>query len=188
MDFGTIRSIKGDTILSPSLPRLGIRISAGFIYLGNLHYISSDIYHVEQYIFIDPNGIGHVTRVLLIQFTGFLENKEGRYEFPAQPSVLLDGEEYHYEESILNIDDFARHLPHTELGHASDYIRQRSYTLAGEMRCQRFARAIGEHQRNELAITYLEAPEESGASAPAPAESGAAPEIDRALSSFTIVH
>ncbi len=126
MDFGPIRAIEGDTILSPSLPRLGVRISSDFIYLGDLQYIARETYHVEEFIFISPNGYGHATRLLLIHFAGFLENKEGAYAVKPQRSIRLDGEEYQYEVRFIDINDYLDRFPSSDIAHAADYIRQRA--------------------------------------------------------------
>lgn len=188
MDFGPHRAIKDDTILSPSMPRLGIRISPDYIYLGNLHYISANRNHVEQFLFISPSGIGHVTRMLLITFAGFLVNNEGTYEVAAQELVNLDGEEYLYEKQLININDFVRRSRGTELAHAADYIRQRSYTLAGDMRYQRFTRLVSPDRRNEFVIAYLENSPEDLPKAGALSQEESASLLDRALNSFTIIH
>lgn len=186
MDFGPFRAIKGDTILSPSLPRLGIRISPDFVYLGKLHYISANTYHVEQFIFLSPNSLGHVTRVLLVEFAGFLGNKAGVYIYTERNSIDFDGDAYLYEEQAIELDDFIKRYPNTELAHAADYIRQRSYTLAGDMRHLRFSRLVSEDRRNEFVITYLDNISEDNNSTADISEEQATL-LDRALSSFAII-
>ncbi len=156
MDFGTFRSIEGDTILSPSLPRLAVRIGPDFVYLGKLYYIAANTYHVEQFIFLDPNSLGLVTRVMLVQFAGFLGNKEGAYNYSHQKTVQVNDEAFFYEEKQVHIDDYVRRFPNSDLGHAADYIRQRSYTLAGDMNSHRFTRLVSPDARSEFAIIYLE--------------------------------
>lgn len=156
MDFGIVRAVKGDLILSPAMPRAAIRYSPVFIYLGDLQYIARETHHVEEFIFLTPNSIGHAVRLLLVHFEGFLENKEGSYEYLPQQTVTLAGEEYQYEPYVVNIqDDFAR-FSGSDLNHAADYIRQRSYTLAGDMVYQRFMRFVSNDRRNLFSISYLE--------------------------------
>jgi hypothetical protein len=156
MKFGSIRSVDGDVILSPSLPRIAVRFSSDFIYLGDLQYIARGVHHVEEFLFLQPNGLGHATRLLLVHFEGFLENKEGSYEFPEQPAVELDGETYQYERYWINIQDDLRRFPGSDLAHAADYIRQRAYTLAGDMIFQRFSRIITPDHRHLFSITCME--------------------------------
>ncbi len=186
MDYGSFRAMKGDILLSPSLPRLGIRISSDFIYLGNLYYISSGTHHVEQFIFLSPNGIGHVTRMLLIQFAGYLSNKEGVYVFSTQQTIQLEGEDYFYDTRVIDIDDYIKRLPNTELAHAADYIRQRAYTLAGDMLYQRFTRLASSDQRNEFVIAYLESIDEGTSNSSSLSKASASPFLEHALGSFTI--
>ena len=190
MDFGTIRSIKGDLILSPSLPRLAIRYSPDFIYLGDLQYIARKTYHVEAFIFITPNSMGHATRLLLVHFQGFLESREGSYEFVSQPVVNLEGEEYQYERYFINLENDFKRFPGSDLAHSADYIRQRAYTLAGDMIHQRFQRLVSPDGRHLFSISYLEANNDPTLTdARLKQDTQAAQALqERALSSFSIVH
>ncbi len=156
MEFGPIRAIEGDTIISPSMPRLGVRISPDFIYLGDLQYIAQETYHVEEFIFLDPSGIGHARKLLLVHFSGFLDNKGGSYENRPHPTVHLDGEDYQHEIRFIDINDYLNRYPESDLAHAADYIRQRAYTLAGEMVYHRFVRLVSLDLRNQFIIAYLE--------------------------------
>jgi hypothetical protein len=190
MDYGIIRAIQGDTILSPSLPRLGVRISSDFIYIGDVQYIARDSFHVEEFIFLSLNSIGHVTRLLLVHFEGFLDNREGKYEYLTRPAVSLDGEDYLYDIQFIDLQDYLSQRPNSDLAHAADYIRQRSYTFAGDYTFQRFIRAVGEEQRDEFVILYLER-NENPAYTPEDLQSNpdlAAQLQRRALDSFEIVH
>ena len=190
MQYELIRTIKDDTVLSPSLPRLGVRIGSDFIYLGDVQYIARDSFHVEEFIFINPNSAGHVTQLLLVHFEGYLENRDGMYEYITRPTVDLDGEKYLYDVQFIELQDYLNQRPNSDLAHAADYIRQRSYTLAGDFIFQRFIRAVGEEQRDEFVILYLERNENPACT---PEDLGQNPELaaslqQRALDSFTIVH
>lgn len=190
LDYSSIRTIEDDIILSPSLPRLGVRISPNFIYVGDLQYIARDKQHVEEFIFLNPNGLGHVTQLLLVHFEGFLDNKPGMYDYHPRQSIQLDGSEYLYDLEFITIQDYIAHYPSSDLAHAADYIRQRAYTLAGEMTFQRFLRQVSPDRRNEFVVAYLERDEDPILT---PEDLQADPAIgqalmDRALSSFTIVH
>lgn len=188
MDYGVTRAVKGDLILSPSQPRVAVRYSPQFIYLGHLQYIARETHHAEEFIFLSPNAQGHATHLLLVHFEGFLENKEGSYEFLPQPVQLINGEEYQYESYLMNLqDDFAR-FPGSDLSHAADYIHQRAYTLAGDATVQRFSRFAGPERRNYFSITYIE---QNWNSAVTP-ENIRLPEtagtlLERAMRSFTII-
>jgi hypothetical protein len=190
MDFGPIRAIEGDTITSPYLPRLGVRFSSDFVYLGDLQYLSRETYHVEEFIFLDPSGIGHAKQILLVHFSGFLENKVGEYKDSTQPTVCLDGEDYHHEVHFIDINDYLARNPQSDLAHAADYIRQRSYTLAGDMIYHRFSRLVSDDLRNHFIIAYLETnPEPAMTSAEIEKDGSLAQTLlDHALKSFTIIH
>lgn len=188
MEFPSHRTIDGDMILSPGMPRAVIRYSQDFIYLGDLQYIARDTHHVEEFIFLRPNSIGHATRLLLVHFEGFLENKEGSYEFPNENILRLYEQDFSYERYFINIQDDLSRFPGSDLAHAADYIRQRAYTLAGDMIYQRFQRYVSPDQRNLFSVSYMEANNEPHLTAAnlAQDESAAQGLFDRARSSFSI--
>lgn len=189
MEFGSIREVQGDTVVSPFLPRLGVRISPGYIYLGDLQYLTRGAYHVEEFIFINPSSIGHVTQMLLVQFEGFMENKAGVFEAtPGQP-VSIEGDSYLYSMSIIELPAYFDQFPNTNITHAADYVRQRAYTLAGQMVYQQFLRHVSEDGRNKFTLVYIESDDEGKLSEDAlrQADSVRAELLQRALASFSIV-
>jgi hypothetical protein len=188
MEFPSHRTIDGDMILSPGMPRAAIRYSQDFIYLGDLQYIARDTHHVEEFIFLRPSSIGHASRLLLVHFEGFLENKEGSYEFPNPHTMHLYGQDFSYERYFINIQDDLSRFPGSDLAHAADYIRQRSYTLAGDMIYQRFQRYVSPDRRNLFSISYMEANNEPRLTEASLAqdESAAQAMLERARSSFSI--
>ena len=188
MEFPSTRTIDGDAILSPGMPRAVIRYGNQFIYLGDLQYIARETHHVEEFIFLCPNSRGHATQLLLVHFEGFLENKEGSYEFPHQNPLRLYDQDFFYERYFINLqDDFSR-FPGSDLAHAGDYVRQRAYTLAGDMIYQRFQRYVSQDRRYLFSISYLEANNEPRLTAAdlAQDEHAAQALLERAKNSFSI--
>ena len=181
MDYGKIREMKGDTILSPSVPRLGVRISPIYIYLGNLQYLDCGSQQVEEFIYLCPNSIGHVTRLLLVRFQGFLENSAGIYEYMSPQKKQIDNQDFAYEIEYFDLQDYLNESPDADIAHAADYIRQRSYTLAGDMVYQRFQRIVSDDNRRQFLIFYLEQGED-------PSTTPTEDLFQRAMESFTIVH
>lgn len=189
MEFGPIRAVKDDMILSPYLPRLGVRISEDYIYLGDLQYLAQGMYHVEDFIYLCPNSQGHVTRLLLVQFDGFLDHKEGMYPFPGGSEVTLAGDEYNHTLSTVSFPNFDKKSSGTHLAHCADYVRQRSYTLAGEMLYHTFLRLVTEDHRNRFSIHHLERVEDANLP-PDPLAANTAQQqemLARALRDFTIM-
>lgn len=183
MEYGPIRMMKGDTIVSPSMPRLGVQVSPDFIYLGDLQYIAHGAHHAEAFILISPNGVGHVTRILLVHFEGFLENQEGAYRIASQTTIQMDDCTYAVETSVIDLQDYIAQQPRSDLAHAADYIRQRGYTLTGTMRYLRFSRLVSDDNRNLFVIACLDRCTEDEAACADPADGQVV-----ALSGFTIVH
>jgi hypothetical protein len=156
MEFGPIRAVKDDTILSPYLPRLGVRINDDLVYLGDLQYILQGTYHVEEFIYLRPSSLGHVTRLLLVQFEGFLDNKEGKYPDPQGSTITLADDTYQYSLNLIDLPGYYKKMPSSNLTHAADYVRQRSYTLTGDMVYQTFMRLVTEDHRDRFSVHCLE--------------------------------
>lgn len=190
MDFGLIRTIQGDMILSPSMPRLGIRINPDYIYLGDLQYILRNTQHVEEFIFLCPSALGHVTRMLLVRFEGFLESKQGEYTLPDNRTVRLDNEDYFYDTLFIDLQEYLNRFPDSDIAHAADYIRQRAYTLAGDFIYQRFLRVVSGDRRYQFVIAFLERNDEAAQTPDIIQQDASAAQelLDRALTSFTILH
>lgn len=154
VEYGPIRSIQDDLVISPSMPRLAVRIDSRLIYLGDLEYIRRETSQVEEFVFIDPNGLGHVTQFLVIHFEGFLENQSGAYHYSTAPAIVIEGDTYIYDAFVVDIQEYINQQRDSVIARAADYVRQRSYTLAGPMIFQRFRRPVTKNLRNEFSIIY----------------------------------
>lgn len=189
MEFGPIRAVKEDMILSPYLPRLGVRISEDYIYLGDLQYISQSTHHIEDFIFLCPSSQGHVSRLLVVQFDGFLDHKEGIYADADGANIDLAGDEYHHNLTLIDLPAFYKKSQGAHLFHAADYVRQRSYTLAGEMIYHTFLRMVTEDCRNRFSIHHMVQPGDPGLSPERLAENTDLRQnlLAQALTNFTIV-
>lgn len=156
LEFGPIRTIKEDLILSPTSPRLAVRFAPSLIYIGDLQYILRETFYVEEFILINTNGLGHLTQMLLVHFAGYLENREGVYAYPQSPVATLAGDPYVLDQFTIPLREPNSKPSEGETSRAVDYIRQRAYTLPGDLDCQRFRRIVSEDGRREFALLYAE--------------------------------
>jgi hypothetical protein len=156
MEQGNTRIIDGDTIFSPSMPLINIRIDYNFVYLGKLHHILEECRQAEEFLFVDPSSRGHITRMLTVHFQGFLENACREYDYNSRQTVQLGRNDYLYDITFLNFLDYVDEYPDTDLARMADYIRKRGYILTGEAVSQRFLRVVDEAQRHVFFIEYLE--------------------------------
>ncbi len=189
MEMGTLRFIKDDKIVSRALPRLTIRYSNDFIYLGNLQYISQETHHVEAFIFLNPNTRGHAASMMLVHFEGLLEGREGSCMVPGDETVELNGEIYQYERRFISANEAFSRSSGTGLSLAADYIRQRAYTLSGDMIYHRFWRCLEDDNRDSFSISFLEATEDRKRAAELAKRdpSAARAMLERALNSFELL-
>ena len=189
MEYGEIRTMEGDTIISPASPRLRVRIDPTLIYLGDLQYLLHQTNRVQEFVFIDVNSLGHVTRIMLVQFQGFLESKVGKYDHPVHQTVRLSGQEYLYDVFFINLPEYIAAHPESEIARAADYIRQRAYTLSGDVVYQRFLRLVDAENRNQMIIAYMERNEDQALTTEAIQKDKAAAKLllERALNRFSIL-
>lgn len=189
MEKGALRFIKDDTIVSRATPRLTIRYSNDFIFLGSMQYIAQETHHIDAYIFLNPNIRGHAASVMLVHFEGLLEGREGSCMVPGDDTILLGGDMYQYQRRFISAATEFKRSAGTPLALAGDYIRQRAYTLAGDMIYHHFWRYLENDNRDSFSISFLEATEDGQAAAELadsdPAEAQAM--LQRALRSFELI-
>jgi hypothetical protein len=189
MEQGNTRIIDGDMILSPSTPPIHIRVDSGFVYLGKLHHILEACRQAEEFVFVDPNSLGHITRMLTFHFQGFFETSCRSFDYTPRQSVRLGAHDYLYDVSFLNFRDYVEEHPDTDLARMADYIRKRGYNLIGEAVSQRFLRVVDESQQNVFFVEYLEGTGNYGLTAQLLKndESARAALLDRARACFEFV-
>jgi hypothetical protein len=189
MEMGTVRFVKDDTIVSRAQPAVTIRYNNKFIYLGNLQYISQDTHRIETFIFIEPNARGHAASLLLVHFEGLLENNEGTCEDAGESVTELAGQIYQVQRRFINGPAEYSRAAGTHLSLAADYVRQRAYTLAGDMIYHRFFRVLEPDLRSTINLTYLEATDDAQTAAEEAERdpSTAQAMLERAMTSFEIL-
>ncbi|NLG97766.1 MAG: hypothetical protein GX491_10430 [Chloroflexi bacterium] len=155
MDSDSIRTMEGDTIQSPALPKIKIKISNNWIYIAKMQLLMDHDRCSEQFVLLDTNSTGHVTHLLLVQFEGFIGFNRTYTELTG-PTVRMGGQDYVSMVSAFDVHQLFNEHPLHEISPVFDHIGRRGYTIAGMMVMQRFARIVDESRRNLIYIDYLE--------------------------------
>lgn len=160
MDPDSIRTMEGDVIQSPALPKIQIQISNNWIYIAKMQLLMECDRCSEQFVLLDTNSTGHVTHLLQVQFEGFIASDKA-YDELTGPTVRMGGQDYISQVSAFDVQQLINEHPLHELSPVIDHIGKRGYTIAGIMVMQRFARIVDANRRNLIYIDYLECADES---------------------------
>lgn len=177
------RRVKGQVLTSASLPRVSMKFGKPFRYVGSQSFILYDRAQAEQYFFVDADNQGHIRRMYMAQFEGYLPGVNAAYDYPRTQTVSLGGETYMVNaESIPDVTAVVRQNPQSDVARAASFLEGKGYHVSGAIRFQRFVRLVDEARRHEFILLYVE---EAGAS---PGGEAAMRELSgRALKGFTVL-
>ncbi|HST03172.1 MAG TPA: hypothetical protein VLQ48_00375 [Chloroflexia bacterium] len=194
MDARAVRQVQGHTINSGAQPAIKLRIADDLAYLGSLRFLIKGIAEAEVFLFADADSEKQITRLLVIQFEGFLDNNNYTYEYPIRNTVMLGQHQYVHDTFVYAI---APDLEEADSDSAQTFgfILKQGYTLPIEIVSCRLIRALDSTRRTEILFSYAEDLSLRGLSAdnissdnrPTPPYAYLEEELLRqALSSFTV--
>jgi hypothetical protein len=189
------RSVQNNILRSEELPAIQIKIHPQFAYIGNTNFILYDVAHVEQHHFIVTDEQKRVRRRLWLQFEGYLDDNDHKYNYSGMEALSLNGFTFLHNSYVLNIEDAYRERPTSDSAHVVEYLTEKGYILSGGLMTKRMV-WLDADLRNELMIIYSEVFDPTGYHAsdlteggPSAAEWSALSQAlhKRALASFTII-
>ena len=86
----------------------------------------------------------HVTRLLVIQFEGYLEDNDYTYDYPVIQAVKLDGQEYIADAWLMRDEMLALQRPDSDLARVFALLQERGYHIPRLGMLQRFVRLVDE--------------------------------------------
>jgi hypothetical protein len=179
------RRVMGQVLTSPSLPLIRIKFDKAFKYVGSQSFILYDRSQVEQHFFVDADDKGHIERMYMIQFEGYLPNIQATYDYPATTTVDLAGQTYIVNTEIVpDVSAVLKQDPRSDVAGASAFLEGKRYLIGGRIMYQRFVRLVDEAKRDEFILVYIEA---TTANASADDQRSRQEFSRRALKGFTIL-
>ena len=85
------RYVEGNVFTSTYLPAIRIEIDAAMAYVGMMDFILKDIAQVERYVFVEADEAQRITRMIVFQFEGFLDNNDHYYRYRFNNADTLGG-------------------------------------------------------------------------------------------------
>ncbi len=140
---------------SDSLPRLDVRVSGAFAYLGRLAFPVDTVAQAEEFVFGDT-AQGQLRRAVIVHFERFLPNTTHTFDYPRLQMTRLGADEYlHQTWAFAEFDLF-------RLPAMTDFLRTRGLRAEPRWLVDRYVRAVTENPQYEVIIFYLESGAVSG--------------------------
>ena len=170
-----IRSFNQGLLLSEADPAMKVRVAADFEYLGPESFLLNETHEAERHHFVKRDG-NNVTALLVFQFERILDGVPGKYEFNIPPDehvagsnyrfapkpVTLGSYEYVHNTWAFNARESALENPGKESDRTLRLLESHGYKLDDGLRMARFVRAVGDDQRKEVIIFYMEPLQRNG--------------------------
>jgi hypothetical protein len=152
-----MRRVKGQVLTSTSLPATRIKVDKSFKYVGSQSFILYDRAHVEQHFFVNADNQGHIKRMYMMQFEGYLPNIKATYDYPVTKTVTLGGQTYIVNsEGIPSVPAALKQNPQSDVTRAASFLESKGYRISESIMFQRFVRLVDDTKRNEFILLYVE--------------------------------
>lgn len=166
----------GDGILrSQTDPEMSVRIDPAFEYLGPETFLLGETHEAERHHFVELDG-DEVTALLVFQFERILDGVPGQYEFNIPPEEHLAGSNYRFASQPirLGLHDYVHNTwafntresavqnPGKESDRTLRLLERRGYKIMDGLMMARYVRAVGQDQRKEIIIFYMEPLQRNG--------------------------
>lgn len=152
------RGVENNIIFSADMPRIRIRVSDTFEYVGRLDYILSNVAHVTSFHFVEADAQKRIQRSFMVQFEGYLPDNTYSYNYPSQERVRLGDHEYIYDVMAADMVAAAESRPGSDMEHNQQLLIEKGYQidiLRTAVR-ERYVRLLGDAQRDEILFIYTE--------------------------------
>ncbi|MBS1797581.1 MAG: hypothetical protein JSS81_27405 [Acidobacteria bacterium] len=150
------RTVKGRVLTSQGAPAIRLKFGKKFKFAGAQDFVLYDRARAAQFFFVESRG-KKIERLYLIQFEGFLPDREGTYNYNEPRTVEIDGSKYFSNaEAIPDTEAALRAVPDSDIAKAAKFLREKGFELMKSLRFQRFVRVVDDARRSEFIILYVE--------------------------------
>lgn len=150
------REVKGQTIVSDTLPAADITISDGFRYVGSQVVNLYGVADAEQHVFV-AGPPGRVERIYWVQFEHYLPNNTHTYNYPPERTTNIGGLQFVYDvRAFSNYDAVARD-PGSDGAAIISLLAKHNITVPTRVVGVRMFHLPSGDRRSELMIIYGEA-------------------------------
>ncbi len=164
-----VRAAVKNVLLSTGDPVLRLQIDKKFKFLGEQNFVLKNIADVNRHHFARIKG-HDVIALIVVQFEAIREGIEGSYQFSIPFADEAAGGNFRYSPERISLGGFdfvhntwaydnGENINNNRSGEAArtaELLASRIYVMNEELIMSRFVTEIGEDQRKELIIFYIE--------------------------------
>ena len=154
------RSVENNILTSSALPRLHIQVDSSLAYIGNLKSIIYDTAHIDNYYFVERDDEGFITRLLYLQFEGYLPDVDKDYEYPNMTRCQLGNEDFLYDGGVRRFHQslIDQRGADSDIAQTVDFLAQHGACFAeGDTYAHlRFVQVVSDTKRDKALVLYLE--------------------------------
>ena len=156
VELKNIRTVDGDALTSPELPKLKLKFDKAFKYAGGHTFILYNVARAEQHFFVDADKDKNVSRLYWVQFEGYLPSNTHAYDYDSPRKVNIGGLDFFADTWARKVDP-KQGRPDSDGNKAREFLASKGYKMASdEVMMQRLVNMVDAKNREELMIIYLE--------------------------------
>lgn len=153
----TERQVIENTVVSENSPALAIRVAPELVYLGRHAIRIRDVAAGERIVFAERSA-GDVTRMLILQYEGFLPGIDEQYRYNLSNSPVVAGYPFRSNAYAFDLAVSRRENPGGESADTARFLEAKGLTFPNIWMMWRSLTVTDAARRNELIIFYVEAP------------------------------
>jgi hypothetical protein len=151
------RQVRGQTILSESLPAADLTFARSFRYAGGQRFPLYGVADAEQHFFVDADRHNQVRRFYWIQFEHYLPDNNDHYDYSAARTIEIGGLTFICDTKVYTDYAGLRPDPESDGGKGRSLLASRGFLLPRAAIRARLIHLPGNDNRSELMIIYAEA-------------------------------
>ncbi|MEZ5344673.1 MAG: hypothetical protein R2681_03860 [Pyrinomonadaceae bacterium] len=156
------RIVRDNLIISDALPKIKVKVSDNFKYVGKFNFKIRNVAAGERLVFIESKD-KNVKRLFIAQFEGFMPHIDDFYRYSFENALDLGGFKFRQNTYAYSNKTARTENPAGEGVLTEDFLKGSGYELEDELMMSRFVTVAGDDKKHELILYYLENVSETGA-------------------------
>ena len=151
------RHVENNRLISDNEPPLRLSVAKELPFIGKVPFVLRGVAQGERYIFAETDSAKRITRMLVVQFEGFLPQVDDYYKYSLGRTPMRLGK-HDYRHNVWAWDSSAevKQSPGSESAAMQRLLDAKGLKLDDQLVMSRFARAVGEDKRHEIIFFYIE--------------------------------
>lgn len=169
IDPPTERTVRGNTIISPAIPKIKIKVAEEFQYIGKFDFdiiANSEEYPVElmgqpvasgeRLVFAVFDEAKDIEKLFIVQFEGFLASNDFIYHYDFSQADHIGKNKYRHNTWYYDARQSAQENPQGEGAKTQLFLAQKGFNLPRDWMMSRFVGLASADRKNEIILFYHE--------------------------------